>query len=486
MLSRQRALGIAFSALALGLIGDLLLRPQPAGLGAAVWIAGCAGTAIAFRPGRSAIRALAVSAAFGLLIVWRDSPALQGLSAMAAIVAWGVAFLERPARTSVTSLAMAACATAASALLGSPLVLGSTRRGEPLALPRLSFRIALGGAAMAVPLLLLFGTLFAAADPLVAHYTSDLAHSLDEVLEHLGTIASLAWLTGGLLAGLLLARCPARIGLPGPRPALGAAIAVAVALVVALFAAFLAVQARALLGGADWVESRVGLSYSEYARGGFFQLLACVGIALPLGLVADWAVSPEDPRRPRMALLSAALAVAVLAVVASAARRMTLYVEAYGLTELRLYASAIMLWLGIASVAFGVAAIRGTRERFSLHALLAAALVVAGLGILNPGSRIAAFNAARNLGAGPSFDAGYAVSLGADAVPALLDAFPSLSPSAQCATARGLLTYRARLADGDWRTYNVSRARAGTLLVAADGALRNAAAVCDQAPRRDA
>ena len=36
---------------------------------------------------------------------------------------------------------------------------------------------------MAVPLLLLFGTLFAAADPLFARYTSDLAHSLDEVLD---------------------------------------------------------------------------------------------------------------------------------------------------------------------------------------------------------------------------------------------------------------------------------------------------------------
>lgn len=484
MLSRRRAVRIALSALLLGALGDILLRPGPPGLGAAAWIAACAAAAIALRPGPSSIRALAASAAFALLIAWRDSPALQGLFAAGAIIAWGVAFLDRPARAGVISHAMAASAAAGSAFLGSFVLLGA-RRGERRALPRRSLRIALGGAALAAPLLLLFGTLFAAADPLFARYTSDLAHSLDQVIEHLGVIAALAWVTGGLLAGLLVARCPAGMELPRPRPVLGAAIAVAVALVVALFAAFLAVQARALLGGADWVESRVGLSYSEYARGGFFQLLACAGIALPLGLIADWAVSPKDPRRRRTALLSAALAIAVLAVVASAARRMALYVEAYGLTELRLYASATMLWLAIASVAFGVAATRGRRERFCFHALLAATAVVGGLGIVNPGARIAAYNASRDPGAGTPFDAVYAVSLGADAVPALLEALPSLPSDARCATARELLA-RNGPRPGDWRTYNASRARARALLDAADGALRDAATGCDQPPRRDA
>ncbi|HET6362222.1 MAG TPA: hypothetical protein VFH11_09195, partial [Gemmatimonadota bacterium] len=94
MLPRDRALGIAFSALALGLLGDLLLRPGPPGLGAAAWVAASAGAAALFRPGSAAIGALAASAGFGLLIVWRDSPALQGLLAAAAIVACGAAFLE--------------------------------------------------------------------------------------------------------------------------------------------------------------------------------------------------------------------------------------------------------------------------------------------------------------------------------------------------------------------------------------------------------
>lgn len=486
MLSRHLASRIALSALTLGVLGDFLLRPGPPGLGAAVWVAACAAAGILLRPGRATIPALAAAAAFGILFAWRDSAALQGIFALAAFVAWSVALLDRPSRAGVTSHLMAAFANAGSAFFGSPLVLAGLRRAERRAAPRRSLRIALGGVALAAPLLLLFGTLFAAADPLFARYTSDIAGSLDEIPEHLGRVAGLAWITGGLLAGLLLARCPTAIELPRPRPALASAITLAVALVVALFAAFLAVQARALVGGAEWIEARVGLSYAEYARGGFFQLLACAGIALPLGLVADWAVPAGDPRRRRTALLSTALALAVLSVVASAARRMALYVEAYGLTELRLYASAAMLWLALAVVALGVAAIRGRRERFCLHALLAAAAIVAGLGILNPGARIAEYNASRSTANGAAFDAAYAVSLGADAVPVLLEALPALHRDARCATARGLLARANGSSGGDWRTFNLSRARARALLDAAGGALHGAAAGCDQPPRRDA
>jgi hypothetical protein len=428
---------------------------------------------------------LALAAAFGVMIVWRASPLLQSLCAAAAVVAWATALLDRPTRADVVSLATATFSTAASTVLGSPLVLAHARNSER-SVPWGALRVALGGAVVAAPLLLLFGTLFAAADPLFAQYTNDVAAALDDVVERMGTITALAWVMGGMLAAPLLARFPAEVELERPRAGIADGLAVALALVLALFAAFLAVQARALLGGADWVESRVGLSYSEYARGGFFQLLACAGIALPLGLIADWAISPEDPRRRRTALLSAALAIAVLAVVASAARRMALYVEAYGLTELRLYASATMLWLAIASVAFGVAATRGKRERFCFHALLAAAAVVAGLGIVNPGARIVAYNASRDPGAGAPFDAVYAVSLGADAVPALLEALSSLPSDARCVTARELLARNGPRPDDDWRTFNVSRARARALLDAADGALRDAAAGCSQPPRREA
>jgi hypothetical protein len=180
-----------------------------------------------------------------------------------------------------------------------------------------------------------------------------------------------------------------------------------------------------------------------------------------------------------MTALSIALVLAVLAVLAAAARRMGLYVGAYGLTELRLYASATMVWLVVAFAAFALAAVRGTRERFSIHALTAAAVALLGLGILDPAARIVAFNVGRSADAPAGFDAGYALSLGADAVPVLLDELPSLPTAPRCEVARDLLVRRASGGSADWRTFNVARERADALLDTAEGDLQAIALACD-------
>lgn len=468
-------------ALGLGLLGDLLLRPTPPGLGVALWTLAFAVSAIVWRPRVAALGAaypvspLAVAAVFGLGFVWRDSPILQALFGVGAMIALATAFLDRPSRAGATSHAIASSAAAASAVLASPLVVALARGGRVGAGSGLRVGF---GALLAAPLLLVFGMLFAAADPLFALYASDLARNLDEVARHLVTILALAWLGGGLIAGLALARCPADLELGRPRAAIGSVVVVAVALVVALFAAFLAVQARAFLGGNALIEARIGLSYAEYARQGFFQLLACAGIALPLVLVADWAVAPGDPRRRRTLALFGALVLMVLAVLASAARRMVLYVDAYGATELRLYASAIMVWLTIAFIAFAVGALRGARERFAFHALAAGGAVILVLGILDPAAAIVRFNAARVPESVEGFDARYATSLGADAVPALLDALPYLPFSPRCAVARELLARSRAGREADWRTLNISRARARALLAASASELEKTEFIC--------
>jgi hypothetical protein len=469
-------------ALGLGVLGDLLLRPAPAGLGVALWTSAFAVTAIAWRPRAATFGAvypvfpLAVAAAFGLGFVMRDSPILQALFGFSALIALSVAFLDRPARAGATSHTIASIAAVMSAVLVSTLV-GARARGGRVGAGS-GLRVGFVGALLAAPLLLVFGTLFAAADPLFALYASDLARNLDRVAEHLGTILALAWLVGGVIAGLALARCPADLALGPPRATIGSVVVVAVALVAALFAAFLAVQARAFLGGSALIEARIGLTYAEYARQGFFQLLACAGIALPLVLVADWAVAPGDPRRRKILQFSGALVLMVLAVLASAARRMALYVEAYGATEQRLYASAIMVWLTIAFVAFAVDSLRGARERFAFHALVAGAAVVLALGLLNPSAAIVAFNASRAPESAEGFDARYATSLGADAVPALLAALPSLQSAPRCAVAHDLLARSRSWREPDWRTFNVSRARARALLAVSASELQEAALAC--------
>jgi hypothetical protein len=462
-------------ALGLGALGDLLLRSAPSGVGVSLWILALAlAVGLLRSPGPRILPFLA--AVFGMGFAWRDAPILQALFGAAAVVAWAAAFVDRPSRAGVTSLSLAYLAATLSAAV-APLIVPRARGIGGRGMPR-RVRYGLAGVALAAPLLLAFGTLFAAADPLFARYTSDLARALDDALRHGATALVVAWLTGGLIAGLALARVPADLELDRPRASVGHAIGFALLLVALLFAAFLAVQARALMGGHDWIETQVGVSYAEYARQGFFQLLAAAGIALPVVLLADWAVAPGDGLRRTMVVLCAALVVMVLAVLASAARRMLLYVDAYGLTELRLYASAAMAWLAIGFVAFAAVAIRGWRERFAWLTLSAGGAIVLALGILNPAAAIVRHNAARAQSSGAEFDGGYATSLGPDAVPALLDVLASLPPAARCGVARDLLDRAAAPAEGDWRAFNVSRTLARSSLASSTTALEEIASGC--------
>jgi hypothetical protein len=482
-------------ALGLGLLSDLLLRPTPPGAGVSLWVLAVAAAAVVLRDRRADLPAtpsgaaagrypaapLVLAAAFGLGFLWRDSPTLQALFGAAAFLACAASFLDRPARAGVAPHAIAPGAAIACAWLATPLLL-SRARGNRGGVRR-GLLVAIAGALLAAVPLVVFGTLFAAADPLFARYAADLAHGLDEAAEHGAWIFVSAWVVGGLLAGLALARFPADLELRPPREAAGDALLVAQALVLALFAAFLAVQARALAGGHAFVEAQVGLSYAEYARAGFFQLLACAAIALPLILVADWAVGARHPRRRWMAGSAIALVAALLAVLASAARRMALYVDAYGLTEQRVYALAVMAWLALAFLAFGLAAVRGSRERFAVHALAAGGALVAALGVLDPAATIVRYNAGVADRSLAGFDVVYASSLGADAVPALLEALPSLPDESRCEVARALRS-RPRAAEGpDWRSFNLARSRARALLAAASDELQETSRVCGSRAR---
>ena len=113
-----------------------------------------------------------------------------------------------------------------------------------------------------------------------------------------------------------------------------------------LFVAFVAVQIRYLFGGADRVVSTAGLTYAEYARRGFFELVTVDG-ASASGAAAGTLAPPS--RGPRAGLPGAGRnPVALLFVImASAMQRMYLYVGEYGLTQLRFYVTAFMVWLAV-------------------------------------------------------------------------------------------------------------------------------------------
>jgi hypothetical protein len=180
-----------------------------------------------------------------------------------------------------------------------------------------------------------------------------------------------------------------------------------IALVV-LFAAFVTLQLTALYGGHDYVLRTAGLTYAEYAREGFAQLLAAAALTLAvIAAAARWA------RVSR--LLLGALCALTLVVLASALTRLDLYMDAYGFTRLRLSAQAAILWLG---GVFALVLIAGAARRMgwlprATVALTAAAIL--GFAISNPDHRIAEHNVKRS----GRVDERVLRGLSADAAPAL-------------------------------------------------------------------
>jgi hypothetical protein len=219
-----------------------------------------------------------------------------------------------------------------------------------------------------------------------------------------------------------------------------------------LFAVFNAVQLTVLFGGYEKVLSQTGLTYAEYARQGFWQLLWATLLTLVvIALALHWA--PRDGARDRTLVRSVlgTLCLLTLVVVASALRRMDLYVDAYGLTRLRVSVAAMELWLGLVLVLIMAAGLLGARRLHLPRAVaVSAAVGVLAFGLLSPDGLVAERNVQRYERTG-KIDIGYLDGLSADAVPAL-DRLPE--PLRSCA-----LVHIARDLDADetpW--YAVSRA----------------------------
>jgi hypothetical protein len=174
---------------------------------------------------------------------------------------------------------------------------------------------------------------------------------------------------------------------------------------VTLFAAFVALQLAALYAGHDYVLRTADLTYAEYAREGFAQLLVAAALTLAvIAAAARWATVSR--------LLLGALCVLTLVVLASALTRLGLYMHAYGFTRLRLTAEAVILWLGALFVLVLIAGGRGWMPRATV-ALSAAAMLA--FAISNPDRRVAEQNLKRE---GP-VDERVLRELSADAAPAL-------------------------------------------------------------------
>jgi hypothetical protein len=315
--------------------------------------------------------------------------------------------------------------------------------------------------AVSVALLTVFGALFASADRAFADVVGKLVPSVDA-----GTVARWIFVflvVGGMLGGAAYLRAapPDLSGMDGPGTRRVARLewAIPLALLVLLFAAFVAVQLAVLFGGSRHVLETEGLTYADYARSGFWQLLVVTGLTLAVVAAAvRWA--PRETRTDRVLIraILGALATLTLVIVASALHRMNVYADTYGLTRLRLLVALCELWLGVVFLLMLIAGIR-LRATWLARAIVGAGvLALLGLAAANPDGLIADRNIAR-FERTHDIDTTYLANLSADAVPAL----DRLAPDQRGCVLNPISADLYRNPD-DWRAWNYGRWHARAVL----------------------
>jgi hypothetical protein len=468
-------LGVFGVALVLGSLGDILLRATPWGINFLIWVTVLVGlTVFLAKWRRVGTRGegkwlVFVALVFAAGVVLRDSPVVVFLDLVGVLISLSLAvWLGRSGslrRAGILDYALGGDYTGALTSAGPIPVsvvdiewreaVRGRWKGQALAVSR--------GVLLAAPLLLLFGTLLVAADAIFERLIIEVfGFDLAEVFSHLFLIIFFAWITAGLLWAGLMARVPENFAIPRPGVlSLGIVeVGIVLTLLDLLFLTFVVIQVRYLFGGAGRVAATAGLTYAEYARRGFFELVTVTALALPLLLIAHWLLRTETHERLFKAL-AGIMVVLLFVVVASALQRMYLYQQAFGLTELRLYTTIFMAWISAVLLWFVLTVLRARRDRFAFGALLAGFAAIFAINAMNPDALIASTNIDR-MEEGKRFDAYYLSTLSADAVPVLVESLPEIGDTNlwKDYTVERAIVDRWDTKQPDWRTWNLGRSRA--------------------------
>jgi Domain of unknown function (DUF4173) len=428
-------------AFAAALCAAALLPGAPLGIGAVLVAALVAGTAAAARrPGPRALAFGALALALASFSAVRDAGWVVGIDLAAA---WATASVAVGGARIAALLAPVVRLRELPSLAPSP-----PRRLAP----------ALRGSVLGGFLVVPFAALFLAADAAFAELGSRIPFPSGRSLPD-----RIAWFAAVGLAAVglaLAARRPPAV--PGPRERRRLTPlewGIPLAALVALFAAFVSVQLAVLFGGHDHVLETAGLTYAEYARQGFWELLVAGALTLTVvGLAVLLAGAPERRHRLLLRALLGALCALTLVVLASALHRLRLYEDAYGLTRLRLGAEGTALWLGAAFVLVLAAGMVGRVRRNTAEVAVAgSAAALVAFSLANPDGLIAGRNVDHWRETG-RIDVDYLAGLSADAVPELAELPEPLRTPA-------LASIRADLrADDPWSSANLARSRARELL----------------------
>lgn len=328
------------------------------------------------------------------------------------------------------------------------------------------------GAVMAVPVLVIFAVLFSQADLAFSQFINRFVDiNISEraaqylVLLLLAFIASLSFLSYIIFSKQLQKAADTQNSQITTRSGREIEIMVFLGLISLLFLVFIIFQIAYLFGGESNI-ANAGFTYAEYARRGFWELLAVAALSL-VALFASEKYAQTQSKKERRFLIPAFILIAEVAIIiASAFKRLSLYIDAYGMTEQRFYAAGFIALICALFILLAVKFIKAKQENFFMFgALLCALAFLAAVNIINPDAFIAKSNLKQFNQTG-KIDTAYAGRLSADAQQWKVELYNKLQGEDKEKLKESLQKEKSRLEknSGDWQSFNFSRAKALELL----------------------
>jgi hypothetical protein len=466
--SRPTARILLLAALAIGILGEVTLDGPAPGLNAPLMTAIVLALAwLVRRPGRAPdpldawlpVTAVVLAA----FVAVRADPFVAALDLAAAAAFTGASMAAfsglAVTRRSLTAIVAMGLWVIESVVAGTARLISAARparRETPIPWPAWIGSM-VRGLVLAVPLVMIFAVLFASADPIFRRGVDDvlgLRIDLGDLPGRLVFIAAIAWVAGGLLAVAgrgIPAMERASLGAAAPPTAIGwgrslgrtEALVVLIA-VDTIVAIFVVLQLAYLFGGLDTLAA-AGLSYSQYARRGYFELVAAAALAGGIIVFLEYQVLV---RTRAYVAAAVALVALTLVVLASAVYRLALYQQAYGWTELRLYVGVSIVAMAVTLLTMSVFLLKDlTRWLGHAMAVIGVAALVS-LNLIAPAAFVAERNVERIIDPSlvppdgeATLDADYLAVLPDDAIPALVAALPRL-PDPDAGRIRALLLDR--------------------------------------------
>ncbi|MEK7069162.1 MAG: DUF4173 domain-containing protein [Patescibacteria group bacterium] len=313
------------------------------------------------------------------------------------------------------------------------------------------------GILITFPVIALFAALFSGADPVFYKLFSVIFNLPFVSPEHVYVTIIVFVLICGALGYSFSEKSSIKSVPTAPRRPMGhIETSILLGSVNVLFVIFIALQAGYIFGGVINITNDV-FTYAEYARRGFFELIAISAFTYLIMLATEKLIERNTENHSKaFKYLSAALVVQVMILMVFASNRLSIYEEAFGFTTLRLYSHVFIVLLAAVYFFLLYKIFIDTRENaFALRTFFAVVFFVAAMNFLNPDVFIAQKNLERFNATG-KIDFDYLSGLSSDAAPVLIGIFEKSDATERSPLGRALYD-RSIVGPEAWQSWNQSR-----------------------------